>query len=211
MNREKLISLQERLKAKLVLEDGFKEIRLVGGADLSYSGDDAYCTVVNLNYNDMGLIEVKTSKSKVNFPYVPTFLSFREAAPIVKTFRKLKEKPDVLLIDGQGIAHPRGMGLASHVGVLLDFPTIGVAKKPLVGDFSPAEKVGEPRRIVFQERAVGFALKSRRGSKPIFVSPGHKVSQSSSLKIVTKCLKGHKLPEPLMLAHQMSKEASKAG
>jgi deoxyribonuclease V len=209
MNKEKLISIQERLKAKRVLEDGFKEIRLIGGADISYSEDYAHCTVTILDCHDMVLTEAETSVSKVTFPYVPTFLSFREADPMIKTFRRLKEKPDVLLIDGQGIAHPRGMGLATHVGVLLNFPTIGVAKKVLVGNYSPPEMVSEAQKIVYQEKVVGFAIKSRKGSKPIFVSPGHKVSLSSSLEIVTRCLKGHRLPEPLMLAHQISKKASK--
>jgi deoxyribonuclease V len=209
MDKKRLISIQEKLKKKLILKDGFSEVRSVGGGDVSYYGDDAYCTITVLSYNDMKLIEERTTKSRVTFPYIPTFLCFREAGPIIKTFRALNRKPDVLLIDGQGIAHPRGIGLASHVGALLDVPTVGVAKKVLVGEFIPPEAVGEAASMIFEDRDVGVALKSKKRSKPIFVSPGHKVSLGTSLEIVRKCLKGHKLPEPVRLAHELSKKAAK--
>ncbi len=210
MDWEKLTAIQDGLRRKLFLKDTFSKVRLVGGADVSYSGEDAYCTVVVLDYDDMQPIEEKTTKSKVDFPYVPTFLSFRETPPIIKSFKLLERKPDVLLVDGHGIAHPRGIGLASHVGVLLDYPTIGVAKKILVGDFTAPEIVGNASEIVYNGRPVGFTLKTRRGSKPIFVSPGHKVSHKSSLLIVKKCLRRHKLPEPLRMAHMLSTQAKKA-
>jgi deoxyribonuclease V len=207
MDREKLKVIQDGIRRKLILKDTFSKIRLVGGADVSYLGEDAYCSVVVLDYDDMHPIEEKRSISKVDFPYVPTFLSFREALPIIKSFNKLKRKPDVLLVDGHGIAHPRGIGLASHVGVLLDHPTIGVAKNILVGEFTPPESVGEASEIVFDGRTVGVALKTRRESKPIFVSPGHKVSLESCLLIVKNCFKGHRLPEPQRLAHTFSNQA----
>ncbi|MFQ5800231.1 MAG: endonuclease V [Candidatus Hydrothermarchaeales archaeon] len=209
MDKERLVFIQEKLRKKLILDDKFSELRSVGGADLSYSGDSAYCTIPVLSYEDMEPIEERTTKSRVSFPYIPTFLSFREAGPLIKTFRALSEKPDVLIIDGQGIAHPRGIGLASHAGVLLDMPTIGVAKRVLVGEFLPPRDVGEAEKMVFKGRDVGFALKSTRRSRPIFVSPGHRVSLATSLKIVKTCLQGHKLPEPVRLAHISSKQAAK--
>jgi deoxyribonuclease V len=204
MDREKLTVIQDGLRRKLYLKDTFSKVRLVGGADVSYSGEDAYCTVVVLNYDDMRPIEEKTTRSNVDFPYVPTFLSFRETPPIIKSYNQLERTPDVLLVDGHGIAHPRGIGLASQVGVLLDIPAIGVAKNILVGDFTAPEIVGEASEIVYNGRPVGFILKTRRGSKPIYVSPGHKVSLESSLLIVKKCLRDRKLPEPLRLAHTFS-------
>ncbi|HDH27928.1 MAG TPA: endonuclease V [Euryarchaeota archaeon] len=203
----KLEFIQKGLKKDLVLEDDFSQIRMVGGADVSYAGGLAYSAVVVLDYGDMQLIGEETSKSKITFPYVPSFLSFREAPPITKSVSRLKRKPNVLLVDGHGIAHPRGIGLASHVGVLLDIPTIGVAKNILVGDHTAPEVVGEVSEIIYNKRQVGFAVKTRKGSKPIFISPGHKVSLESSFLIVKNCLRGHRLPEPLRLAHTLSNQA----
>ena len=208
MEKERLVSIQKELKKRLVLEDGFSKIEIIGGSDVHYTGKNAYCTIALFNYRDMKPVGVKTTRSKVTFPYVPGFLSFREAPPIIETYKSLDENPDVLLIDGHGIAHPRGIGLASHVGALLDLPTIGVAKKILVGGFSYPEKVGDASKIVFDGRHVGFALKTRDGSRPVFISPGHKVSLNSSLELVKRCLKGHRLPEPLRRAHILSREAA---
>jgi len=208
MNKERLEWIQERLREQVVLEDGFEEITLVGGGDVSYSGDAAFCTIAVLSYEDMSIVEERTVGAHTRFPYIPTYLSFREAGALIKAFRALEEKPDVLLIDGQGIAHPRGIGLASHVGVLLGEPTIGVAKNPLVGEYAMPIKPFEARSISYEGREVGFALKSRRGSKPIFVSPGHRVALGSSLEIVRRCLRGHRLPEPLRIAHRISKNTA---
>jgi deoxyribonuclease V len=207
VRKQDLISLQEKLKKKLVIEDRFSDITSVGGADVSYDGSRAYATIIVLNYENLSVIDERTIKSKVLFPYVPTFLSFRESEPIIKSFRDLDRKPDILLIDGQGIAHPRGLGLASHVGVLLDTPTIGVAKSVLVGEYSYPDRPGEASRMMFRKKTVGFALKTKSGSKPIYISPGQGVSLESSLEIVRKCLKGYRLPEPIRLAHKLSKAA----
>jgi deoxyribonuclease V len=150
-----------------------------------------------------------TTKTEVTFPYIPGFLSFREAEPMIRTFKGMEQKPDVLLVDGQGIAHPRRIGLASHIGVLLNHPSIGVAKKILVGEFTEPIKKGEASEIVYQGGLVGFAIKSKVNAKPIIVSPGHKVGIQKSLEVVKKCIKNHKLPEPIRMAHLISKRASK--
>lgn len=209
MERTELVSIQERLKRRLVLEALPCEPETVGGADLSYRGDLAYSTVTVLRYSDMELVEERTVKSRVSFPYVPGFLSFREAGPVIRTFKTLKKRPDVLLIDGQGIAHPRGIGLASHVGVLLDRPTIGVAKSPLVGEYLAPERPGAASPIEYGGQVVGYAYISKKGTRPLIISPGHRVSLESSLAVVKGCIRGHKLPEPLRLAHLLSKEAAK--
>ncbi len=198
-----------KLKNMVSLENGFSTIKTVGGADVSYADKFGFCSIVILNLKDMTLVEKLTSKSRINFPYVPTFLSFREAEPITRTYKKMRVKPDVLLIDGHGIAHPRGLGLASHVGVILEAPTIGVAKNPLVGDFRAPTKPGVAQKIFLNGAEAGFALKTLSNARPIFISPGHMVSLNSSLRIVRGCLMGHKLPEPLRLAHVTSKKASK--
>jgi deoxyribonuclease V len=210
MEVEKLKRIQVDLKKRLVLRDGFSKIQKIGGVDISYSrpGGRAICAVVVLDYDKLEVVESLVIETKTSFPYVPTFFSFRESAPIIKTFKRLKEKPEVLLIDGQGIAHPRGLGLASHVGVKLDFPTIGVAKSVLVGEFNPPIHQGDSVIMSYENQVIGYAYKSKKLSNPIYVSPGHLVSLRSSLQIVKMCIKGNKLPEPLRLAHIMSKTAS---
>jgi len=209
---EGLKAIQDALRVRVVLEDGFRDISLIGGADVSYSGEGACCTVAVLDVESLELVEEQTLRHEVSFPYVPGYLSFREAGPVIKTFRALKERPDVLLIDGHGIAHPRGIGLASHVGVILNQPTIGVAKRPLVGDFTAPEKVGDTSEVVYGDRVVGYAYLSWKNTRSLIVSPGHRISLESSLRVVKRCIKGHKLPEPLRLAHNLSKTAiSKQG
>lgn len=202
---EGLIAIQDALRDRVVLEDRFRDISLIGGADVSYSGEDACCTVVVLDFESLELVEEQTMRYRVSFPYVPGYLSFREAGPVMRTFRALKKRPEVLLIDGQGIAHPRGIGLASHVGVILNKPTIGVAKSPLIGDFTAPIKVGDATEVIYRDKVVGYAYLSRKNTRPLIVSPGHQVSLESSLWVVKRCIKGHKLPEPLRLAHNLSK------
>lgn len=208
MDLRKPILIQEKLREKIKLEDGFREAGLVGGADTHFRGDRAHTSLVVLDLGSLDPLEETSSVSKVSFPYVPTFLTFREAPSIIRIFKGLKHKPDVLLIDGQGIAHPRGIGLASHVGVLLDTPTIGVAKKRLIGSYEEPKEVGEASELLYDDRQIGWVFKSKKGTRPLFISPGHRVSIESSLDIVKGSLKDHKLPEPLHLAHQRAKQMS---
>ncbi len=208
MDLESLKRAQERLRKRLVLDDCFEKLELVGGVDVSYVEDKGFCSAVVMTLADLEPVEGKLFISTPKLPYVPNFLSFREAWFIIRTYELLKVKPDVLLVDGHGIAHPRSMGLASHVGILLDIPTIGVAKKPLVGEYSVPDDAGISE-VLLDGWAVGFVLKRKKYERPIFISPGHKVSLESSFKIVEKAIRGYKLPEPLRLAHLLSKEASK--
>jgi deoxyribonuclease V len=198
---DSLISEQHRLAGRLVLRDGFGRIDTVGGADQAFCGDRIISAIVVCSSKTLEPLEKVHSVSRVAFPYIPTFLSFREAPSILDAWKKLSTKPDVLLVDGQGIAHPRGIGLASHVGALLDAPTIGVAKSWLFGEFSRPRYAGEAAKLTSHGRHIGWVLRSRAGCNPIFISPGNKVSIKSSLGIVSRCLAGHKLPEPARLAH----------
>jgi len=194
---DELISIQKKLRKKIILEDKFKKIKLIAGADLSYpSGSQAICAVTVFDF-EMEEVENAAQKFSIDFPYIPTFLGFREAEPIVKTLRSLEIKPDIILVDGHGIAHPRGFGSASHVGVLLDMPAIGVAKRLLAGKI-------KSNKIIYKNKAVGFALKNKN-FREIYISPGHKVSLRSSLRIVKKCMRFHRLPEPLHQAHLLSR------
>ncbi|MDY6959451.1 MAG: endonuclease V, partial [Halobacteriota archaeon] len=138
----------------------------------------------------------------VDFPYIPGLLSFREAPSIIEAFGKLKRVPDILMVDGCGLNHPRFAGLATHVGVELDIPTIGVAKKILCGEYKKKpEEVGEISEIIYKERIVGALLKSKKNCNPLIIAPGHKVSVTSAIKITCSCLRGYKLPEPTRQAH----------
>jgi len=161
---------------------------------------------------DFGSLEIKErafSIQPLSYPYIPTFLSFREGPAIVNAFGKLKTRPDLLLIDGAGINHPRGAGLATHIGVALDVPTIGITKKILCGEGAEPSNAGEAMPLVYLDKTVGWLLKSSKKTRPIVVALGHRVSLVSSLSIVKACLRGHKLPEPARLAHEYANECKK--
>lgn len=207
MRLEKLIAVQEELAKKVVLRDEFEEIKSVAGVDMAYRGSEAYCAAVVLDYDSMAPVEEKVVKTKVDFPYVPTFLAFRELAPIKKALRALRSDFQIVLVDGHGIAHPRGIGIASHLGVTLSLAAIGVAKSLLCGDVKSAQNKLSP--VIYNNRKVGFALKT--DFKPIYISPGHRVSLKSSLKIVKRCLRNHRLPEPTRLAHILAARAKAGG
>ena len=140
----------------------------------------------------------------LSFPYVPTFLTFREGPPIMKVYKKLKIKPDLIMINGQGIYHPLFCGIASHIGVLLNVPSIGIAQSRLVGKYKEPIKVGTYSPIKYQNKKVGYTYKSKENCKSTLISPGHRVSVDTSLKITKKCIKNYKLPEPILIAHKIS-------
>lgn len=190
INEEKLIKIQEKLREKLILIDDFKNAKNIAGVDVAYKNDKAFCGVVIMSKNKV--ILKKTKESRVKFPYIPSFFAFREAPAIIKTVKEVKKKIDILLVNGHGIAHPRGFGLASHVGLILDLPTIGVATSLLCG------KIKE-NYILLNRKRVGYKYKN------IYISPGHRISLSSSIKIVQGCMANHRLPEPLHRAHLLSK------
>jgi deoxyribonuclease V len=198
MDKEKLAQIQVELAKKVVLEDRFTEGK-IAGVDLAYKGRGAVCAVVVLDFDSLEVVEEKVLKTEITFPYLATFLAFREAKPIIETLKDLDF--DICMLDGQGIAHPRGLGIASHVGVLLDIPTIGVAKRLLCGEVMGRLEAGKPAPLIFEGRQVGYALVSKKGTRPIYISPGHRVSLESSLEITQHCIKKHKLPEPTRLAH----------
>jgi deoxyribonuclease V len=202
---KKLRKIQEEIAKKIILEDKFtKPISKIAGFDLSFLYDTAFAAGVVLDYKRMNVIEMKISSYRLNFPYIPTFLTFREGPPIIEVYKKLKTKPDVILINGQGIAHPIFCGIASHVGVLLDIPSIGVAQNKLCGEFKEPRKVGEKSVIMFENKKVGYAYKSQEDCRPLIISPGHKVSLETSLEIVKSTIKNHKLPEPIFISHSLA-------
>lgn len=201
-SRDSLLAAQKLVAEKAVAKDDFGELTLVGGTDQAFLDERVISGIVVLEYDSLEVVERVYSVKRVSFPYIPTFLSFREGPAIVSAFRKLKKKPDILLIDGAGINHPRGAGLATHVGVALNVPTIGITKKILCGSGEEPSQVGEASPLVYERKKVGWLLKTQKRSRAIVVAPGNRVSLESSLVIVKKCLRDHKLPEPLRLAHE---------
>lgn len=202
---DRFLAVQRELAGKVSLGDGFLGPRRVAGVDVAYLGKRAFTAAVVLDYETQEVLEERAVEGEVNFPYIPTFLAFREAPLVMEAVEGLEF--DMLILDGQGIAHPRGLGIASHVGVLLDLATIGVAKRLLCGEVAGEVLVGSPAPIVYRGAEVGYAFRARRGVKPIYISPGHRVSLPSALRIVEGCMKGHRLPEPTRQAHILATAA----
>jgi len=196
--------IQLRLAKRVVTANEVITPRLIAGIDISAPDAQGVTrgAAVVLRYPEFGIVEVKEAQSKIRFPYVPGLLSFRESPLILAACEKLCNIPDLILVDGQGIAHPRRFGLASHVGLLLDLPTIGCAKSILCGQHRPVgEEAGSHAELLDNGELVGAALRTKSGVKPIYVSVGHRIDLASALQWVIRCCRGYRLPEPTRLAH----------
>lgn len=208
---EEAIAIQRELREKLILHDNdFPErINTIAGADISYSkkNDLFYAVVILMDFSSMEIIEKQTVVERAPFPYIPGLLSFREGPALLKIFENLQHMPDAVIFDGQGIAHPRGVGLASHMGLFLDIPTIGCAKTKLIGRYGEVGKeVGDYADLILDDRIVGAVLRTKKKVKPIFISPGHRIGIKKSIDIVLDCCRGYKLPEPTRRAHILVNE-----
>lgn len=198
--------IQNKLSSHVVLENNLplKSIETIAAADISYSLRDKnlFAAVVLFSFPELKFITAKAAKSVANFPYVPGYLSFREIPALISIFEELKENVDVILCDGHGIAHPRRFGIACHIGVLLDKPSIGCAKSKLIGNYAepPAEKASHSDLFDCDEK-IGIVLRTRQNVKPLFISPGHKLSFDDCRTIVLNCLGRYRIPEPLRFAH----------
>lgn len=193
--------LQLLLSKRVIRRDLLPDpITHVAGVDVAYREEYSIAAVVVLDYASMRLKETKTSRQKTEFPYRSTFLSFRELASVVSAMRKLGTQPDVTLVDGHGVAHPRRLGFASHLGLVLDAPTIGVAKSLLCGKI---EDDGNElwRPVIHRDETVGAAVFTKPHVKPVYVSIGHKVSLKTAIDVVLHCASKYRTPEPLRAAH----------
>jgi deoxyribonuclease V len=198
------LRIQERLYPRRILHDAFPDIRHVAGIDVAYSrfSGKACCAATVFSYPDLGLCCVSEETGFVSFPYLPGLFAFREGPLIEPAFGRLEIKPDILIFDGFGVCHPRGMGLATHMGIILDRASIGCAKTPFMGTFeNPAPERGSVSPIVCEGEVIGSAVRTKQGVKPVFVSQGHRVSLASSIGICLSCAKGYRIPEPLRHAH----------
>jgi len=200
---------QLRLSKRVIRENKLpKSLRSVAGVDVAYTGGLSIAAVVVLDYSSLSLVEAQKAVVKTQFPYIPTLLSWREIKPVKAAIKKLKTYPDVFLVDAQGIAHPYRLGFASHLGVLLDKPTIGVAKNLLCGQVEPSNRQGW-MPIIDKNEVIGAAIKKDEKTKLIYVSIGHKVSLERAIKIVRHCTKWARIPEPIRMAHTLAREGKR--
>ena len=197
---EKARKAQRLLAQKVVEKDDFPfPPQTVGGVDVAYIGNYAVAAAVVVEYDTLSVKEKSVSMVKVNFPYIPTLLSFRECYPMISAIKKLKELPDIFMVDAQGRLHPFRLGAASHLGVVLNIPTIGIAKKLLCGSIGERKDNWAP--IYDKDEIIGAAVWTKKNAKPIFVSIGHRVTLKTAIKITLNMCKKYKLPEPIRQAH----------
>ena len=199
------IAIQKRLAAQVVREDEPIDVQRVAGVDISVDRGRGVGTgaVVVLSYPGLEIAEVAVAQAPLTFPYVPGLLSFREVPVLRAAFERLSGTIDLLLVDGQGLAHPRRFGLACHLGLLLDVPAIGCAKSRLLGEHdAPDEAAGSRADLLDRGELIGGVLRTRAGVKPLFVSLGHRIGLAAAEEWVLRCCRGYRLPEPTRLAHQ---------
>jgi deoxyribonuclease V len=198
--------IQETLRKRLKVIPLRETPKYIAAVDAAFSGDRIVAVACLYSYPDITIEEERYAVKKASFPYIPGYLSFREGPAIVNALKNLKIKPDLILFDGQGIAHPRGLGIASHIGVLLDIPSIGCAKSRLVGDYKePGCKKGDWSPLNYKGIVVGAVLRTKDCVRPLFVSPGHRTDLKGSIEIVLGCMGKYRIPEPLRRADLMSK------
>jgi len=197
-------AIQEALRRRVVPRwDRRRKVRRVAGADMSVKGGRARAAVAVLSFPELEPVEEAIFEGPVPFPYVPGLLSFRECPPLLEAFHRLRTRPDLLIADGQGIAHPRGLGLAAHLGVLLELPAVGCAKSRLCGEYDPpGPEAGSRSELRFRGEVVGAVLRTRSRVKPVFVSIGHRIDLEHAVAFTLACCRGFRLPEPTRAAHR---------
>ncbi len=207
-NIEEAQAAQKEMAKKVFLEDDInKPIKHIGGMDVSNTPFDpeemVFGAIVVCTYPSLSIVQTITQADKQKFSYVPGFLGFREVPTLIQAYNQLSLFPDIIMVDGHGISHPRGLGIASHLGVLLDTPTIGVAKSILVG--KPAaplsEEPGSMVSLLWRGNEIATMVRTKKRCSPLIISAGHKISLKTATQLVISCLKKHRLPEPTRYAH----------
>lgn len=206
VNPTEAVQIQQEMRNKIVLQPLEKNIQYIAGADISLNldSDIAYAGIIVLDYKTLQPVAHATAISKLTFPYIPGLLSFREIPALMEAWERIPLHPDVVMVDGHGIAHPRRMGIATHFGLLIDTPTLGCAKKILAGKYvMPLPEKGNYTEIKYGNEVLGYAFRTRTHVKPVFISPGHLITHKESLHIAQYCAVKYRLPEPTRLAHQL--------
>ncbi|MBN3950298.1 MAG: deoxyribonuclease V [Nostoc sp. NMS7] len=205
---EEAIVIQEKLGDQVITEDQFQEpIQYVAGVDMGFEADGTIsrAAVAVLSFPDLQVVETSLAHRPTTFPYIPGFLSFREIPAVLDALEKIKTIPDIILCDGQGIAHPRRLGIATHLGLLIDMPTIGVAKSLLVGKHGELpETKGSQQPLIYKGETIGAVLRSRTGVKPLYISSGHRISLPTAIDYVLRCTTKYRLPETTRIADKLA-------
>ena len=203
------VAIQKKLRAFVSLTWAHPSVSRVGGLDCSYArgSDEGYAAVVVMSWPQLEEIEVAWTKGAITFPYIPGLLTFREAPLLLHAWTKLHHYPDLIFVDGQGIAHPRRFGIASHIGVLVNMPSVGCAKTKLVGQYKePHAERGRYSYLTDHGETIGAVVRTRKAVKPVFVSSGHRVNLRDSIKLILHCCNGYRLPEPIRRADKLSRK-----
>lgn len=202
-------ALQPRLAEKVLDQTTFDPaaVETVAGVDVAFRKGVAHAAVVVLSYPDLRPVDKAVGQATVTFPYVPGLLTFREGPSVLQALERLTTWPDLLIFDGQGVAHPRRIGLAAHIGVILDHPSIGCAKSRLIGTYDePGGAVGDWTPLTDKGETIGAVVRTRAKVKPLFVSTGHRVDLATAVAVVLGCTRGYRLPETTRLAHKLASE-----
>ncbi|MBD2347108.1 deoxyribonuclease V [Anabaena subtropica] len=205
---DEAITIQEELRNQVITQDQFSQpVQYVAGVDMGFEADGTIsrAAVAVLSFPDLQIIETNLAYRPTSFPYIPGFLSFREIPAILDALEKIETTPDIILCDGQGIAHPRRLGIASHLGVLLNIPTIGVAKSLLIGKHEELPDTrGSWQPLIHRGETIGAVLRTRIGVKPVYVSSGHKISLLTAIDYVLRCTPKYRLPETTRVADKLA-------
>lgn len=208
-NTADALAVQQALRGKVRLVNGFSSVRYIAGLDVGHdaASDTSYAAAVLFDMDSMQVVEQATATLPTSFPYISGFLSFREIPALCAVMEKLRTAPDLLMVDGHGIAHPRRLGVAAHLGVLLDMPAIGVGKSRLTGRYHmPGYYKGDASPLYGKQERIGTVLRSKDNVNPLFISPGHKIDHETAVELVLACLTRYRLPEPTRLADKLSKQ-----
>ena len=203
VNPQEARRIQNGLRTQVVKTDRFGRINTVAGVDIGLKKDIARASVVVLSFPELRVVDSVVTESPVRFPYIPGLLSFREIPPLLTAFTELQTEPDLVIVDGQGIAHPRGFGLASHLGLILDKPTIGCAKSRLCGQYEePESEQGAYTYLMDKGEVIGAVVRTRKNVQVVYVSIGHQISLDSARTLTLACCRGYRLPETTRYAHK---------
>ncbi len=207
---DELIRIQKEVSSRVIRDDELEEPETIAGCDISFSEDDyAFASCVLFRYPELEQIESNTIKVEIDFPYIPTFLAFRELKPMLRAIKGIDS--DVYMVDSQGLAHPRRAGLASHLGVIIDKPTIGVAKSRLCGEAEePDSEKGSYSLLRDDGEVIGAVVRTRTNVKPVYVSIGHRVNLDRAIEITLESSPKYKIPEPIRAAHKLATERMKS-
>lgn len=212
-NAAQAIAMQQQLRSMVRLEDSPAACDRIAGLDVGYDppSNQSHAVAVLMHAHDLRPIAIERAQMDTPFPYIPGLLSFREIPALLAVLEKLPQQPDLLMVDGQGVAHPRRLGIAAHLGVVTGLPSIGVAKSKLVGHYRDlGNEIGATALLQDQGETIGMVLRSKASCLPLFVSAGHRISQQTALAITRQCLRGYRLPEPTRIADKYSKRALRA-